>query len=81
MRQPLPSESPEVGPAARLPANGTPSTAQSVDETTLELLAGWQREDATADPAGRQAAEEELAEFKKAVNDARASSGEPPVYP
>jgi hypothetical protein len=45
------------------------------------LLSIWQQEDATIDPAQLQAAEEELAVFMKAVNQARTASGEPLVYP
>jgi hypothetical protein len=44
-------------------------------------LSRWQREDAINDPAQIKAADEELAEFMKAVNEARASSGEAIVYP
>jgi hypothetical protein len=38
-------------------------------------------EDATKNPEDVQAAEKELAEFKKAMNENRASSGEPVLYP
>ena len=54
---------------------------QSGDAATLELLSIWQQEDATTDPAQLKAAEEELAVFMKAVNEARTASGEPLVYP
>jgi hypothetical protein len=48
---------------------------------TLELLSIWQREDATTDPAQLKAAEEDLAMFMNAVNEARTVSSEPLVYP
>lgn len=51
------------------------------DNATLDLLKGWRREDATTDPVQIRAAEEELTEIEKAINDARASSGEPLVCP
>jgi len=81
MRRPLQSEPPQIGPASRLPGSIAASVPQSVDTATLDLLSVWQREDATADPAQLKAAEEELAIFMKAVNEARAASGEPLVYP
>ena len=81
MRHHQQSEPAQNGPQGRLPGNPTPSSPQSVDTATLDLLSIWQQEDATADPAQLKAAEEELAVFMKAVNEARASSGEPLVYP
>ena len=81
MRQPLKSEPPQSGPAARLPDSAAPSVPQSIDTATLDLLSLWQEEDATADPAQLRAAEEELAAFMKNLNEARTASGEPLVYP
>lgn len=82
MRQPLQSEPPQIGPASRLRGgSGAQSVPRSVDTATLDLLAVWQREDATSDPAQLKAAEEEVAIFMKAVNEARIASGEPLVYP
>lgn len=81
MRHPLLSESSQTGPTGRLPGNTAPSVPQSADSATIELLSGWQQEDATTDPAQLKAAEEELAVFMKAVNEARTASGEPLVYP
>ena len=52
-------------PSDQPPVNG------SIDAATLELLASWRRQDATDDPEEIRAAEQELAEFKKAMNDAR----------
>jgi hypothetical protein len=57
------------------PANG------SIDNATLELLASWQVEDATKNAEDLQAAEKELAEFKRAMNENRIASGEPVLYP
>jgi hypothetical protein len=81
MRQPLQSEPTQIGPASRLPGSSAQSVPRSVDTATLDLLSVWQREDATSDPAQLKAAEEELAVFMKAVNEARTASGEPLVYP
>lgn len=77
MRQPLQSEPPQIQPSGRMPS----AAPRSVDTATLDLLSVWQREDATTDPVQLNAAEEELAMFMKAVNEARAASGEPLVYP
>src|SRR5689334_1749463 len=57
MRHPLHSEASQIGPRGRLPGSATPSSPQSIDTATLELLSIWQREDATTDPAQLQAAE------------------------
>ena len=61
----------------------TPPQTQdgSVDTATLELLASWRQQDATADPEQVRAAERELAEFKKAMNENRALAGEPVLFP
>ena len=61
----------------------TPPQTQggSVDTATLELLASWRQQDATADPEQVRAAERELAEFKKAMNKNRALAGEPVLFP
>jgi hypothetical protein len=80
MRLPRQPELSQQDPPASLPGSGSTSAARSVDTATLELLRSWQREDDTSDPAQLKAAEKELAEFRKAVNDARASSGEPLLY-
>ncbi len=57
------------------------SSNAMIDRATLELLATWRREDATQNPAEVRAAEQDLAEFKKAMNENRAGSGEPLLYP
>lgn len=52
------------------------------DETeTLELLARWAREDATGDPETLRAAQRDLDEFKRTMNENRAASGERILYP
>lgn len=57
------------------------ATNRLIDSATLELLASWRRQDFTTDPEQIQAAEQELADFKKAMNENRAASGEPLLYP
>jgi hypothetical protein len=57
------------------------SAPGSIDTATLELLASWRAQDATDNAEELRAAEEELADFKKAMNDNRARSGEPRLYP
>lgn len=80
MRQPLQSEPPQIGPASPLPGSSAAFVPRSVDTATLDLLSVWQHEDATSDPAQLKAAEEELAVFMEAVNEASRASGEP-LYP
>ena len=60
---------------AHLVANG------SVDIATLELLEAWRLQDATDDLEQLRAAERELTEFKKAMNESRTLAGEPLLYP
>jgi hypothetical protein len=67
--------------AGSTPTIAQPSTNGSIDRATLELLARWRREDATQNPEDVRAAEQELAEFKKAMNENRTRSGEPLFYP
>ncbi len=69
-----PSEAGAVPPIPK-PTNGV------IDSATLDLLATWRREDVTENPEEVRAAEREVAEFKRAMNENRAGSGEPPVYP
>jgi hypothetical protein len=52
-----------------------------IDNATLELLARWEAEDATEDPEVLRAAERELAEFKKNMNDNRSKTGERLLFP
>lgn len=74
-QQTKPTDSTSTPPATPSSNNGV------IDTATLELLASWQRQDATANPDELRAAEEELAEFKKAMNENRTLSGQPVVYP
>jgi len=64
-------QSTSPGEATPSPTIVQPSSNSSIDSATLALLARWRAEDA----------EKELAEFKKAMNDTRAGSGEPLLYP
>ena len=58
-----------------------PSEDTFIDYATLELLARWRAEDATDDPEVLGAAERDLAQFKKAMNDSRKQAGELPLFP
>ena len=55
--------------------------AAAIDTATLELLAKWKQEDATQNLDDVRAAERELAEFKKAMNENRTEAGEPVLFP
>ena len=57
------------------------SNADSIDIATLELLAAWRAHDATNDPEELRAAERELADFKRTMNENRAGAGELLLYP
>jgi hypothetical protein len=54
---------------------------EAVDTATLDLLAAWRLEDATDNLDELRAAERELSEFKKAMNETRTLAGELPIYP
>ena len=58
-----------------------PPPTASIDTATLELLAAWKAEDATSDPEKLREADKEIAEFKKAMNEARAAVGARPLFP
>lgn len=75
MKQQTTSESSPMPPLVQPSSNG------AIDSATLELLAQWKQEDATQNPEEVRAAERELAEFKKAMNESRAHSGEPVLFP
>jgi len=63
-------------PSTIEPGNARPlPTMGSVDTATLDLLAAWKSEDATTDPEKLREADEEVAEFKKAMNENRAAAG------
>ena len=53
----------------------------SINTATLELLANWRVQDATTDSEQIRAAEQELADFKKAMNENRILAGEPLLFP
>jgi len=55
--------------------------SDAIDTETLEILERWAREDATDDPEKLRNAQKELDEFKKAMNENRAASGERILYP
>jgi hypothetical protein len=57
------------------------STNGSVDTATLELFASWRLEDANATPEQIRAAQQDLQNFKRAMNETRTASGEPTLYP
>ena len=69
------SETDPTQRGAHLLANG------SADTATLELLEAWRLQDATDDLEQLRAAERELSEFKKAMNESRTLAGEPLLYP
>jgi hypothetical protein len=58
-----------------------PAAPDAIDYATLQLLESWRAQDATSNAAEIQAAEQELADFKKAMNENRSLAGQPPVYP
>jgi hypothetical protein len=63
------------------PPGAHPSANGSIDTATLELLERWRLQDATDDPEQLRAAEQELTEFKNAINKNRTLAGEPLLYP
>ena len=67
--------------AGLVPPFAQSSLSGSIDSATLDLLAKWRVEDETQDPEEIRAAEIELAEFKKVLNENRVQSGEPDLYP
>ena len=55
---------------------------RTTEETaTMALMRSWLEEDATDDPAERQAAEQELNEFKRNMNQPRKEAGARLLYP
>ena len=66
--------------ARPLPASGG-SGKPDIDYALLELLERWEKEDATDDPEKILAAEKDLEEFKRAMNENRTSIGGMPIYP
>lgn len=66
-----------IQPASASP----PPPMSSVDSATLELLAAWKSEDATTDWEKLCQADEEVAEFKRAMNENRAAAGARLLFP
>lgn len=66
-----------------VPAQPTPQAVprRLIDYATIALLEEWMVEDATDDPELIRLAEEELHEFKKALNENRAVCGERLLFP
>jgi hypothetical protein len=64
-----------------MPPLAEPSIKNPIDTATLDLFAKWRAEDTTDDPEEIRKAEQELAEFKVAMNENRAQAGEPVLYP
>lgn len=58
-----------------------PTPGGAIDTATLKLLASWKAEDATTDPEQLREADEEVAEFKKAMNENRAATGARLLFP
>jgi hypothetical protein len=58
-----------------------PPPMGSVDVATLELLASWKAQDATTSPEQIRAAEDEVTEFMKSMNENRAATGERLLFP
>ncbi len=54
---------------------------EAIDTATLDLLTAWRLDDATDNVDEIRAAERELSEFKKAMNETRTLAGELPIYP
>jgi hypothetical protein len=55
----------------------TAAAATGPDRATLDLLAEWEREDATNDPAELEARRSELEALKQALNDNRPTGRKP----
>ena len=68
-------------PSTVEPASTPPPPMGSADIATLELLATWKDEDATDDPEKLREADEEIAKFKKAMNENRAAAGARLLFP
>jgi hypothetical protein len=66
-------------PGSVLPPKSAKPTPHRDNSATIALLKQWEREDATDDPAAIARAEEELAQFKAALNANRPP--DKPVFP
>ncbi len=65
---------------AALSAEVTPAI-DAENAAAIALLKSWREQDWTEDPDELRKAEEELGEFKRALNATRLSSGERPIFP
>lgn len=65
---------------AQLPEAPLASAVDGKRQAAIDMLRSWANEDATEDPNEIREAEEELAEFKRAMNANRAATGERPVF-
>lgn len=68
-------------PSTIQPSNVPLPPTASIDTATLELLASWKAEDATTDPEKLRESDEEIAQFKKAMNANRAATGARLLFP
>jgi len=70
-------------PSTSRPLNEPPLALSggAIDTGTLELLAAWKAQDATTAPEKLREADEEVAEFKKAMNANRAATGARLLFP
>ena len=64
-----------------VPQVSAPQPSGPIDTETLAILERWAVEDATDDPEKLQTARKELDEFKRAMNENRAATGERILYP
>jgi len=69
-----------VAENAQVPPLGQPLSVP-VDTATLQLLSQWKQEDTTENPDEVRAAEDEIRDFKRALNESRSQSGEPLLFP
>jgi hypothetical protein len=53
----------------------------SIDTATLELVAAWKAEDSITDPEKLRETDEEVGDFKKAINENRAATGARLLFP
>jgi hypothetical protein len=74
MKTPTTSQ-PNVRPPSPVSGNGT------IDTATLELFAAWNVQDATTDTEKLREADEEVANFKRSMNENRAATGARLLFP
>ncbi len=79
MKQQATTTEPTLVPQIGAPLQ--PGAAGEVNTEALALLAAWAHEDATDDPEKLRAAQKELDEFKRAMNENRAATGGRILYP